>query len=496
MSIKKNIIANYIGQFYVTLIGIFLVPVYVKYMGAEAYGLIAFFAMLQTWFFMLDMGLTPTIAREAARFQGGAVDVVNLRKLLRALEVIFIVIGTLGAVVIIASSEIIASQWLQVKVLSLYEVKISLMLMALNIGIRWVSGLYRSAINGIERIVWLNGFNIFIATLRFVLILPILIYINADPTTFFFYQLVVTVLELVISSRYTYKSLPLAKTSEIEWDWRPLRASLKFSLTVAFTGLVWVAVTQTDKLILSGLISLGDYAYFALAVLFASGIMIMSRPVSGALLPRLTALNAEGNDTKLRQLYRNATQLVAVISIPTALIMAFFAEQVLLAWTGSYDIAAEAAPVLAMYALGNGIMAFAAFPYYLQYAKGELKLHLIYNGVFLILFIPSIYLSVKNFGVQGAGYVWLFSNLATFVFYVPLVHNKFAKGMHWRWVAVDIGLIGVPPLLLTLVINQFIEWPHDRFVLSGYLLMILASSIIIGGAGSSKVRDSIRHLIR
>ena len=58
MSIKFNILVNYVGQFYVLLIGIAVVPMYIHYMGAEAYGLVAFYTMLQTWFVMLDMGLT------------------------------------------------------------------------------------------------------------------------------------------------------------------------------------------------------------------------------------------------------------------------------------------------------------------------------------------------------------------------------------------------------------------------------------------------------
>lgn len=89
MSLKKNILTNYVSQIYVTLIGIVMVPMYVRYMGAEAYGLVGFFAMLQACFQLLDMGLTPTMARETARFNGGATDALSLRRLLRAMEGIF-----------------------------------------------------------------------------------------------------------------------------------------------------------------------------------------------------------------------------------------------------------------------------------------------------------------------------------------------------------------------------------------------------------------------
>jgi O-antigen/teichoic acid export membrane protein len=36
-SIKKNAIANYIGQFYSVVIAIIILPLYLRYLGAEAY---------------------------------------------------------------------------------------------------------------------------------------------------------------------------------------------------------------------------------------------------------------------------------------------------------------------------------------------------------------------------------------------------------------------------------------------------------------------------
>ena len=96
MSLKRNILASYASQIYVTLVGILILPLYLKYMGAEAYGLVGFFTMLQAWFNLLDMGLTPTVARETARFRGGATDALSYRRLLRALQLIFFVIAFLG----------------------------------------------------------------------------------------------------------------------------------------------------------------------------------------------------------------------------------------------------------------------------------------------------------------------------------------------------------------------------------------------------------------
>ncbi|WP_231702324.1 hypothetical protein [Halopseudomonas litoralis] len=79
-----------------TAVGILTFPLYIKYMGAEAYGLVGFFTMLQALFSLLDIGLTPTISRETARYLGGATSALNYRKLFRALSFIFIVTALLG----------------------------------------------------------------------------------------------------------------------------------------------------------------------------------------------------------------------------------------------------------------------------------------------------------------------------------------------------------------------------------------------------------------
>ena len=45
MSIKRNAIANYVGQIYLTLSGILVVPLYIQHLGMEAYGLVGFFSI-------------------------------------------------------------------------------------------------------------------------------------------------------------------------------------------------------------------------------------------------------------------------------------------------------------------------------------------------------------------------------------------------------------------------------------------------------------------
>ena len=450
MALRKNILANYASQLYVTGIGILILPLYVKYMGAEAYGLVGFFTMLQAWFALLDMGLTPTIGRETARYRGGSMSALAYRQLFRALSLIFIAVALVGGSSLLLLSDLVAEQWLKIETLDTKSVIIAVQIMAVSVALRWMCGLYRGVISGSERLVWLSAFNALIATLRFIAVFVSMWKFGFTPLVFFTHQLLVALLELGGLFWMGSRLLPRKESllENIGWSFKPIKPVLKFALTIAFTSSIWVLVTQTDKLILSGILPLAEYGYFTLAVLVASGIMVISGPISIAIMPRMARLNAEGKHDEMIQVYRNATQLVTVICGSAAITMAFTAEMLLFAWTGDSELAQKAAPILRLYAIGNGFLALAAFPYYLQYALGNLRYHLIGNIIIAVVLIPSIIYAANIYGAVGAGWVWVGLNGLFLLFWVGFVHTKIEPGLHLKWLSVDILKIGLPVFLV------------------------------------------------
>ncbi|PCI49353.1 MAG: polysaccharide biosynthesis protein [Thalassobium sp.] len=496
MSLKKNIAANYISQLYAAGIGILILPLYIKYMGAEAYGLVGFFTMLQAWFTLLDLGLTPTIARQTARYHGGSMSALHYRQLFRALSAIFAGIAVLGGTALWLLAEPIAYKWLQVETLSMNAVVVAVQIMAVSVALRWLGGLYRGVITGSERLVWLSGFNAIIATLRFPAVFITMWQYGFTPTVFFWHQLAVVIVEVLGLYLMSNKLKPaLAKSEIIDWSIKPVKPVLKFALTIAFTSSVWVLVTQTDKLILSGILSLAEYGFFTLAVLVASGIMILSAPVSTVIMPRMARLHAEGKHDEMIQVYRGATQLVSVVAGSASLIIAFFAESLLYAWTGDKVIAANAAPILTLYALGNGVLSVAAFPYYLQYALGNLRYHLLGNMIIVVTLIPTIIWAASEYGGMGAGGAWLTVNSIYLVAWVGFVHKKLATGLHLVWLFNDVIKICFP---VVIILVPFVYWPlkiENRCLLIASIFVIGMLSLILSALGSRTVRMKLKNRI-
>ncbi|WP_057830216.1 oligosaccharide flippase family protein [Colwellia sp. TT2012] len=444
--LKKNIIANYASQIYVAIVGIALLPIYIKYMGSEAYGLVGFFAMLQAWFGVLDLGLTPTVGREMARYKGGACSALAFRQLYRALTVIFVIVAVIGGAVLFLSSEWIATQWLNIENLPVSDVIIAVQIMAVSVALRWMTGLYRGVVTGSEELVWLSGFNAIIATLRFIGVFVSMWYFGFTPLVFFIHQFFIALIEIVSLAIKSQQLLPQKSSfnDAIGWSFSPIKSVLKFSLTIAFTASVWVFVTQTDKLVLSGILSLEDYGYFTLAVLVANGIMMIGGPISNAIMPRMARLHAEQKHEEMINVYRKSTQLVAIIAGSAAITLVATAEPLLMAWTGDLYLTEKVAPILRLYAAGNLFLCIAAFSYYLQYAKGNLKYHLIGNIGLALILIPCVIFAASHFGGLGAAYVWLIMNMLFLFIWVAYVHHKLEPKLHNRWLWNDAMIILLP----------------------------------------------------
>src|SRR5215210_5065650 len=87
--LKLNLAANFVGKGWTALMGIVFIPLFIRFMGIESYGLVGFFTTLQAMFILLDLGLTTTLNRELARYSAVSEKSQDMRDLVRTLEIVY-----------------------------------------------------------------------------------------------------------------------------------------------------------------------------------------------------------------------------------------------------------------------------------------------------------------------------------------------------------------------------------------------------------------------
>lgn len=439
MSLKKNVLANYLGQAWTALMGLVFVPVYIKYLGVEAYGLIGVFTLLQAWLTLLDMGMTPTLSREMARHTAGAHSAQSIRDLLRTMEFICVGIAIVLGVGIWLCAPWLSSHWLQSEKLPPEELAQAISVMGLVIALRFIEGLYRGAIVGLQQQVWLNVAGATLATLRSIGAVLVLILVAANIDLFFLWQGVVSVITIVVFITATYHHLPLS-THAAQFSLPQLKAIWRFASGMMAITLLSLLLTQVDKIILSRLLNLEMFGYYTLAATVAATLNHLIMPVTQAYYPRFTELVTQGDMLGLIKSYHQSAQLISVLIIPATFIMIFFGKNLLLLWTGNALLTENVAPLLTLLALGTMLNGFMHIPYMLTLAYGWTRFGVYLNIIAVLLLVPSVIWATVHYGAMGSAWIWVTLNMGYVLISTHFLYRRLLVTEKWRWYGKDLCL--------------------------------------------------------
>jgi O-antigen/teichoic acid export membrane protein len=472
--------------------GLVFVPVYIHYLGMEAWGLVGFLVMMQGWMTLLDLGLTPTLNREMARYQAGARTLQSTRDLLRSLEIIYGAIAVLVIAIIWFAAPLIASKWLNANALSTASVARSISVMGLVLAARMAELVYRGAIQGLQRQVWLNVALGALATLRWAAVVGILAWVSPTIEAFFLWQGLISLLTVAVLARQTYHWLPTTGRAA-RFDIVALMEIRRFAAGMVATTFLGLLLTQIDRLLLSKIVSLEEFGIYTLAAAAAGALNILVAPMAASTQPHLTELVAKGEHDALRETYHRACQILAAILVPAALVMSAFAYPLLLLWTGNESIAARAAPALTILALGSLCNGFASLPYVVQLAHGRPGLSVKVNFISALILVPAIAWSVPRYGTIAAAWVWFALNAGYVFISVPYMHRSLLRGELWRWYRYAVIGPVVIGTAVVMTVRHFADVPSDRISIAVFLALtgLLVAAFV--SASIPAFRPHLRH---
>ena len=140
----------------------------------------------------------------------------------------------------------------------------------------------------------------------------------------------------------------------------------------------------------------------------------------------------------------------------------------------------------------------AAFSYYLQYAVGNLRFHLIGNIALASVLIPGIIIAASHFGAKGAGYVWLVLNIAFLFLWVAYIHHKLQPGLHMDWLFKDILIILIPASLIAASFSRVefeLEGRLENIIyVAIFSILIISCSVIFSSVARKFVINKVIYV--
>jgi len=434
--IKRNILANAVGQACSAALSIIAVPLYIHYLGVEAYGLVAFFASLQAILSVLDLGLGTTANREVARRQAGGEKATAIRDLIRTLEAVYAGIGVLIAVLIILASRWIITNWISSAQTPLDTLHLAVIVFAISLGVRWPVSLYTGVLLGAERQVALNAAVIALSVVRTGGAILVIALISPTLLAFLVWYLIANAVEVVVMAALAWSVLP---TGDRRARVVPgaIRGIWRFSASISGNSLLAAGLKQGDRLLITRLLPLRFLGYYAAATAAGTWLGMLARPAATAALPRFTALMAAGEDERLADSYHGLSQSVAILVAPFAALFIFFPHDILQAWTRSAEVADHSSFTFAVFGFAYAVNALMQIPFALQLAAGITWIAITNNAISIALLLPLMYVLIQRYGIAGAGVSWALFNVVYFLLIPHVMHRLLLRGHAKKWFLQD-----------------------------------------------------------
>jgi O-antigen/teichoic acid export membrane protein len=488
---RLELVASFAGTGWAGLMQLACIPAYIKFMGIESYGLIGFYLVLQAMLQVLDLGLSPTMTREMARYSVRPERADEARDLVRTLEIVYWFVGVFIGAAILTASAWLAVHWVKASAIPVRSVKQAVMLMGVLAFFQWPISFYQGGLMGLRQQILLNVLKICASTANNAGSILILWLISPTIQSFLLWQIAVSAVNVAALSFFLWNKLP-PSVRVPRFDLLTARNAWHFAAGMTGIAIISLILTQADKLLVSKLFSLKTFGYYALAWSVASGPLLVAGCVFNVMFPRMSALVSGGHKNLISEAYHQGSQLMAVLILPTAAVVTVFSFQILRLWTGNTETAANAAPVLSMLMVGSAINAVLYLPYILQLAFGWTKLPFTAGLVSISVLVPLMFPMTRHFGLLGAASIWAILNLLNMLIAVPIMHSRLLTNETWKYYR-DIGL----PLLGTIVVvavGRFVFMDLESrvatlAVLSGVWLATCSIAVL----SAPRIREHIRR---
>jgi O-antigen/teichoic acid export membrane protein len=351
--------------------------------------------------------------------------------------------------------------------------------MGLTLALRWPCNLYAGALTGLQRQLSVNMINGAGATIANLGVIAVLAWFAPTIEAFFVWQMLTAAAQTVGTGLWIWHCLPGAgRKARFSRD--ALAQHWRFAAGMSGISAMTLLFTQTDKIILSKLLSLDQFGYYALASAIANGLLVLVQPVHTAAFPAFSTAVAQQDGQALLANYHRASRMTACLVLPPAMMIACFPGMALWAWTGDQEIARSAAPALGILAIGTALYGLMYPPIALQLAYGSTRLILNYCILAAAVQVPLVIAGALMFGVIGASIGWPLLNLASVTIVVPIINRRLLPAAQRDWSLYDTAIPMALSILVVGILMLLVPVPESRVMAAA----IFALGLAVAGAAT------------
>ncbi len=398
--LARNVFWNLAGNGAPLLAALVCVPLLIRSLGADRFGVLTLAWALVGYFSLFDMGLGRALTKLVAEKLGAGMD-EDIPALLWTSLVLMGLFGIAGGAVLAGLSPVLVHHLLKIPSAIRHEALVAFYLLAAALPfVITTAGLrgFLEAQQLFDKISWIR--------------LPLGLFTFAGPLLVLpFSKSLIPVVALLVAGRilawiaYGWLCVRECRGVTSVAAYQTSAAALaRFGMWMTVSNLISPLMAYLDRFLIGGMISVTAVAYYAIPYEMITKLLLIPGVIVGVIFPAFSTSLAQ-NRERVSLLSERATQYVALAMFPIVLVVVALAREGLGLWLGS-DFAAHSASVLQWLAVGVFLNGLAQVPFAQLQGAGRLDLTAKLHFVELPLYVMTLSLLVYKKGIAGAAIAW------------------------------------------------------------------------------------------
>ncbi len=399
--LARNAFLNFLGQAMPLVVGILSIPLIVRGLGADRFGLLSLTWVVVVYFTAVDLGMGRAATKYIAEALGKGND-RQISELLSTAVVIQGIFGSVGALVLYALTPLLVTRVLNISPELSREAQTTFYVLTLVIPIVLISNSFSGALEAAQRFDLVNAVRIPASTTTFVMPLVGLIWDLHLPG----------IVALILASRLVVLLVLMILDFRVFPEFKAFSVSrnlfaklLRYGGWLTVTGLIAPLLVYIDRFLIASLISMAAVAYYTVPYEGITRLWIIPFSLTMTLFPAFSTLGGRGDRHRIGILFARSIKYTLLTLGPIVVLLAAFARETLQIWLGG-DFPLASSTVLQLLAVGVLINSLGHVPYALLQGIGRPDITAKFHLLELPLYMGMAWFSIQHWGIAGAGAAW------------------------------------------------------------------------------------------
>jgi O-antigen/teichoic acid export membrane protein len=421
--LARNALYNFITQIVVSIVAFVSIPIIVRGMGEEAFGVLTLIWMVVGYFSILDLGVGQASVKFLAE-QLARNEKEEANSTVWVSVGVSVAVGLFTSLVIALSVPFFVSLTDKIPSALLDETRRSSYWVTIAIPFVMVQGAFRAVPMAVQRFDLFNLMTGLSGLLQWGGSL-VLVLMGMGLFEVVMLTVIIRVVGAVVAFLIAMKLFPELSFRRVHRLKETAKTLLKFGGWLTVSQAVSPVTRYLDRVFVVSYHSLKMFTFYSVPYEAISRLQLIPMSLSTTLYPALAERGRGQGESQAGSLYWRAMNFTFLVMLPASIVLAVFSSEILQLWLGG-DFPTMSEAVFALLAIAAFIQAVGYVPLTALQALGRPDLATKFYLAEIPLYVLLCFMLVPSFGIEGAAWAWLIRISISSVWLLWASHRAFA----------------------------------------------------------------------